>query len=258
MIDAHAHLSDERMANVAIPFSKDLQANGLSHLILGGVDPVEWQRQLSMTRLDPKFITPVIGIHPWTVRDRTSDELEAMFEELETLAPQAVAIGETGLDFHSTADAAVQRMKQPHWCERQLDLAYRLEKPVVLHVVKAHDGMHKLLKHYRGKPGIVHGWHGNPQDGQKYIDRAFVLSIGPRSIGRLKPKDLSWIPRENFVLESDAPDVASKQTALPTAKEWTSALSRVATFLAKSFGILTDEVWALNRDNLQRIFERDF
>lgn len=257
MIDAHAHLSDPRLAESVSNLITELRAKGLQHMVLGGVDPDDWSRQIAIAAHTPGFTTTVAGIHPWTVRDQSNEILEAMFARLEVIAPQVSAIGETGVDFFETKDP-VQRMKQPEWCERQLELATRFQKPVVLHVVRGHDVVLGLLKHYRGKPGIVHAWRGSEQDGRKYIDRAFALSIGPRSIHRLKPADLSWIPRENFVLETDGPDVPHLKNQPMGAKEWIAAMREVAGFMAKALKIPVNDVWALNRDNLERVLEVAF
>jgi TatD DNase family protein len=257
MIDAHAHLSDLRLFGGVDKLVPELQKAGLMHMVLGGVDPDDWARQLQLVAQLPQFVTTVAGIHPWTVRDQSTDVLEEMFEKLTLIAPRVTAIGETGVDFFEMKDP-VQRMKQPEWCERHLELATTLNKPVVLHVVKGHDVVLGLLKRYRGKPGIVHGWRGSEQDGRKYIDRAFVLSIGPRSIQRLKPSDLAWLPLENFVLESDGPDFPKLNQAPIHGREWVSAMRQVASFLAKSLKISIDEVWALNRDNLERVLQVAF
>ena len=257
MIDAHAHLSDLRLAPTLEALIPQLQRRGLGHLVLGGVSPDEWQRQFQILSAAPGFVTPVAGIHPWTVRDSAPAVLEEMFEELERIAPKVSAIGELGVDFSGVMDP-IQRMKQPEWAERQLDLASTHAKPVVLHVVRGHDVMLGLLRQYRGKPGIVHGWRGSEQDGKKYIDRAFILSIGLRSIAKLKPSDLAWIPAENFVLESDGPDFVSSGAGIPDAKAWTSALKEVASFMGKALKLPSDQIWALNRDNLERILSISF
>lgn len=252
MIDAHAHLSDKRLRSSWEDLAPKLQSLGLSHMVLGGVEPEEWTRQFELLSKLPGFITPVAGIHPWTVRDHSPEQLEGMFASLEDLVARVAAVGELGVDF-SGANDPVQRMKQPEWADRQLDLATVNHKPVVLHVVRGHDVMHGLLKHYRGRPGIVHGWRGSSQDGIKYIDRAFVLGIGLRTIEKLKPADLSWIPLENFVLESDAPDLKGASDKPIEAKDWTTALKMVAQFMAKAQRVTPERIWAANRENLERI-----
>lgn len=257
MIDAHAHLSDLRLVEAVPTLIPALQAGGVKHVVLGGVDPDDWDRQIAIAEKTPGFVTTVAGIHPWTVRDQSNESLERMFERLELLAPKVSAIGETGVDFFENKDP-VQRMKQPEWCERQLELAMRFQKPIVLHVVKGHDVVLGLLKHYRGKPGLVHSWRGTEQDGRKYIDRAFALSIGPRSIQRLKPAELAWIPKENFVLETDGPDMPGSTGKAITAKEWLVSMREVAGFMAKAFKMTVPEVWALNRDNLERVLQVAF
>ncbi|MCX6127353.1 MAG: TatD family hydrolase [Proteobacteria bacterium] len=257
MIDAHAHLSDLRLAPKLDSLIPQLRSRGLGHLVLGGVRPDEWQRQFDILSAAPGFITPVAGIHPWTVRESCPEVLEEMFKELERFAPTISAIGELGVDFAGVMDP-IQRMKQPEWAERQLDLATTHAKPVVLHVVRGHDVMLGLLRQYRGKPGIVHGWRGSEQDGKKYIDRAFVLSISLRSIAKLKPSDLAWIPAENFVLETDGPDFMRARDGVPDARAWTTALKEVAHFMGKALKLPSDQIWALNRDNIERILSISF
>jgi len=72
------------------------------------------------------------------VSDAEADELEAIRPLLES--PQAVAVGETGLDFFR--DRA-PRDAQLRLFERHLELAHELEKPVVVHT------------HKRGKPRVA-------------------------------------------------------------------------------------------------------
>ena len=53
-----------------------------------------------------------------------------------------MAVGEIGLDYHYDLDP---RPVQAERFERQLDLAARLDLPVVIHVREAHDDMAAIL-----------------------------------------------------------------------------------------------------------------
>ena len=99
MFDAHAHLSDPRLQAVLDPLIISLRAGGMDHIVLGGVNPDEWAIQESLLEKDPSFVTAVMGIHPWTVRDSSEQDLEIMFSRLKENLAQLKIIGEVGLDF---------------------------------------------------------------------------------------------------------------------------------------------------------------
>lgn len=74
----------------------------------------------------------------------------------------------------------------------------------------------------------------------------------------MKPADLAWLPTENFVLESDGPDFKGARSTMPDARDWMGALKEVAVFVGKSLKLSQEQVWTLNRDNLERILGLTF
>ena len=85
---------------------------------------------------------------PWGITLTTP--MKRMLRDLEKLRdlasePKVVAWGEIGLDFfrrHSPPDKQVQAF------ERQLDIAFELDLPVIIHDRDAHSD---LLSHFEGK-----------------------------------------------------------------------------------------------------------
>lgn len=252
MIDAHAHLSDPRLTPDVEKLVGRLRSAGMKRVVLGGVDAAEWDMQLKLKSMFADFVSPVIGIHPWTVRDRDESYLESALERLKLVIDNAVALGEVGLDFHPKRTAE-QLEKQSRWCYRQLELAQELKKPVVLHVVHAHDVMQNTLKKIRLQTAMVHGFRGNLETAKFYLDRGYVLSLGSRSFKGLTPEDFSWLPRDQFVLESDAPAYRADVSNIEkVCRDWTEALAEAARFLSNVWSFSSDEVWSLAENNLLR------
>ena len=90
-----------------------------------------------------------VGIHPWHA-------LIGSLAEVEPQAPAADAIGEIGLDYACDVPREVQLTV----FRAQLALAERMEKPVVLHCVRAFDDVMKVVGEYRLRAVIFHGFIG--------------------------------------------------------------------------------------------------
>ena len=250
MIDAHGHISDPRLDAISEQLIDHLRRRGLKQVILGGVGPDEWLRQESIKKRYPDFIVPAIGIHPWTVRDTLEADLENIFSQLEQSASRFPIIGEVGVDFYRS-HAAEEKIKQAHWCERQLDLAARLGKPVVLHVVRGHDVMLQALQKRSGLRGLIHGFTGSAHIASAYQRFGFIPSLGVRSIQRRTPTDFAWLKKSAFVIESDAPSNHLQVVdAEILAESWIQDLNSVAAFLGKLWAMDPQGVWELSDQNL--------
>jgi TatD DNase family protein len=214
-IDAHAHWaqafpsgSDETALAKQVA---ELRAQGMVLSIQAGVDPEDWKRQLELASHDPWF-RPVLGLHPWWVKEHSRAECDHALEELtrhfETNASRIAALGELGLDFSKNGKACEEL--QVHVFEHQLELAQRFSKPLVLHLVHAQErSLEVLRRHARGRAlrGIVHAFSGSIETARQYLSLGLKLSIGPgiSEPGRFLSlkKALPQLRPEDWVLESD-------------------------------------------------------
>ena len=114
------------------------------------------------------------GIHPWYI-----DKVEEQVEQVEILARRAefVAIGEVGLDKY--VDTPMERQRQVFMA--QVELAGRLDKPLVIHCVKAWAELIACKKSIATSvPWIIHGFRGNAELANQLIRLGFFLSFGVR------------------------------------------------------------------------------
>ena len=71
-----------------------------------------------------------VGVHPSNVQELTERDYEWLEEKL--AAPKAVAVGEIGLDYYWDKEPEVQARQRESF-SRQLQLAKKLDKPVIIH-----------------------------------------------------------------------------------------------------------------------------
>ena len=201
--DAHIHLSTLPTEQQKKYFQEAEKLKIISWA-LGGYDEADWLKQIELKKLQPQIKT-CFGIHPWTVQDHSVENIEKQFQKLLSLAYQADAIGETGIDRFRTRDEKVIAIQQ-NFFKRSLELAVQQNKPVVLHIVQAHEMALKILDLFPQTYGIAHAFSGSAETAREYIRRNYLISIGPAILkdGFKQLKDaVKEIPLNHMLIESD-------------------------------------------------------
>ena len=134
-----------------------------------------------------------VGIHPWYIAapDDKKNCLEALVRH-----PQVLAVGEAGLD--KLADAPMDL--QIEVFEFQARLAEEVEKPLVIHLVKATDELLKLRRTLRpAMPWVIHGFRGKAALAEDYLRHGFYLSFGEK----YQAEALLTTPADRLFIETD-------------------------------------------------------
>ena len=170
-----------------------------------------------------------VGIHPWPAAIGN-------LAEVEQLAPSADAIGEIGLDYA----CEVPHEEQTAIFRAQLAIAERLEKPIVLHCVRAFEDTMKIIGEYRLKAVIFHGFIGSKEQAQQAVNQGYYLSFGertfrsPKSIAALRSTPLSHL----FVETDESP----------------TPIEEIYAKIADLRGITPAELLLATEENFKRIF----
>jgi len=205
MIDSHCHLNHDCFSEDLEHVVQRAKQVGVTDFILAGVQSSQWVRQVQLKK-EYSNMHYAIGIHPW-FSDKHSD---ADLDKLKTLLPQAIAIGECGLDFSPNKPSHDIQM---HFFQAQLTLAKRHQKPLIIHAVKASDIALKTVSSYQGLRGVVHGFSGSVQQANNWIDIGFYIGIGTRILHSNAKKVHALacqLPLNALLLETDSPDGLSK------------------------------------------------
>ena len=145
-----------------------------------------------------------IGIHPWYIVEHSVEaDLEIIESKLKE--PNCLAIGECGLDKRIAIPMELQEMV----FEKQLFLAQKYSKPVVIHCVAAFQEVIEIKKRLDiSVPMIVHGFSKNEQVATQLVDNGFYLSFGKyllqsKSLGTALEMVFKNIPDNRIFLETD-------------------------------------------------------
>jgi len=151
------------------------------------------------------------GTHPMNV----VDEPMANVDELIAMAghPKFVGIGESGLDYHYTADSA-ELQKQS--LRIHIAAARETKLPLIIHSRAADDDMAQILaeEHANGSfTCVMHCFSSSPALGRAALDLGFYLSMSgiatfPKS---QEVRDIfAATPKDRILVETDSPYLAPK------------------------------------------------
>ena len=156
-----------------------------------------------------------IGIHPWKIDDnRIESDLNIIEEKLQLA--NCLALGECGLDKRIETSLEIQTQV----FEKQLFLAEKYNKPVILHCVAAYQEIIEIKKRLQIKvPMIIHGFSKNEQTAKQLFDNGFYLSFGKYLI---QNKDLETvfknIPNDRLFLETDSSNYSIEEVYVLASK----------------------------------------
>lgn len=156
-----------------------------------------------------------IGIHPWyIVEDRLESDLQIMESKLQ--AHNCLALGECGLDKRIEIPLSFQQMV----FEKQLLLAEKYRKPVVIHCVAAFQEVIAIKKRLKiTVPMIIHGFSKNKQVAKELIDNGFYISFGKYLLRNPELETVFQnIPNDRFFLETDTVEEAIEEVYALAAK----------------------------------------
>ena len=141
-----------------------------------------------------------IGIHPWYIdKERMDSDLQIVESKLQE--PNCLALGECGLDKRIEIPLELQQMV----FEKQLFLAQKQNKPVVIHCVAAFQEVIATKKRLKiTVPMIIHGFSKNKQVAKELIDNGFYISFGKYLLRNPELETVfKSVPNDRFFLETD-------------------------------------------------------
>lgn len=208
LIDSHAHLNHEQFANDWQDALRRAKTAGIIAVINIGYDLASSQRAVTQCMeapADGAALFAAVAVHPHDAKSWTNDAAE----KLRQLAKQpcVVAVGEIGLDFHHDSSPHEAQFRA---FSEQLELAWQMDLPVILHIREAYPEVLEVLKRF-GKPvrGVAHCFTGTWGDAQAFLALNFYIGITgivtfERKVDEVK-EVAAKVPLERLVIETDAP-----------------------------------------------------
>lgn len=215
LFDTHVHLNDERYKDDLDQVLLRAKEAGLTRLILASAsyeDCFDVIRIAGEKNTSALALWCTVGVHPHEAANYT----DAIHEKMRTwlcdrTVHRIVALGEIGLDyFYDLSPRELQRQV----FRRQLDLAFEMDIPIVLHERDAVMDTLQIFDEYkkagklRSVPGVCHCFSGSEEVAEKLISYGFYLGFdGPITFKNSKraPYVISKAPTDRLLIETDCP-----------------------------------------------------
>lgn len=252
LIDTHSHIYDDAFVpdfDEVIARSKEA---GVSALVMPGIDSSCHKAMMEAASVLPGYAYPCIGLHPTSVGGNWREELDFVLKNVSS--SKFYAIGEIGLDEYWSKDYVKEQMEV---CKRQIELASRLDLPVIIHLREATEDFFSLLEDIKGLQfrGTMHAFSGSYETYCRLLKYAdFKFGIG----GVVTFKNagvaaaLEKMSIDDVVLETDCPYL----TPVPFRgkRNESSYLKFICEKISQIKNIPVEEVGRITSENARRLF----
>lgn len=231
MIDTHTHLNFVAFSDDWREVVERANKEGVEKMIVVGTDLESSRKAVGMAEeVDCLFAS--VGIHPHHAKKYLSDNARGLvandLKEIEKLLthPKVVAVGEIGLDRHVYRNSGVYEDvsiseelmdTQKELFTKQVELAIKYKKPVIVHSREAKEGVLEILKHIRQAQckqaqneeeiaGVFHCFEGSKKYAKKILEAGFYISFtGNITYESGRAEASREIPLNKLLLETDSP-----------------------------------------------------
>jgi TatD DNase family protein len=253
LIDTHAHLDDARFATDLPAVLARARAAGLVHVVAVATSAAS-SAAAQVLSAAHTGVSPTAGIHPNHVAEAAPGDWDTVVALAE--AGRVVAIGETGLDRHWHDTPFPQ---QEDYFNRHLELAHRLDLPVIIHCREADADVLRLLRAVfeRHGPlrGVLHSFAGSAELAETGLAVGLHLSFS----GVLTYKNAAEVrtaaarvPLDRLLIETDCPYLAPVPQR--GQRNEPAFVAHTADVLARVRSLAVSELAAQTTTNARRLF----
>lgn len=252
LTDSHAHLyldefDDDRREMMERGFEA-----GVEKIFLPNIDSSTTDKLLKMEAEYSGNVHAMMGLHPCSVKEDATKELDSVREWLARRS--FAAVGEIGLDFYWDVTFKEQQLQA---FSQQIDWALEYDLPIVIH---SRNSTPECIDVVRSKQngrlkGVFHCFSGTPEEAAAIIDLGFFLGIGGVLTFKKStlPELIKNINPDHLLLETDAPYLAP--VPFRGKRNESSYIREVAQKIADIKEMPVEEVADITTANAHRLFK---
>ena len=248
--DSHAHYNDEKFdEDRDIILNKLYNEDQITSIICSGYNLEKSKFAIELSK-KYDFVYATVGISPNDLEDFSKANLEV----IEKLAKEkkVVAIGEIGLDYYWNKD---NKEFQKQAFAAQIEIANRLNLPIVIHNRDAYVDTIKLLKENSvNKKGVFHCCQLNQELIKEAVKLDFYISFsGNITFKNAKSEEaVKLVPLNKILIETDSPYLTP--APFRGIRNDSSKVKLVAKKIADIKGLTIEEVALISYKNANQIF----
>lgn len=247
-IDTHCHISKEYFDDIP-NLIDNIVKSGVNKVIVNGCD---MKSNFEVLELVEKYdiVYGALGFHPTELDDFSDEQLIWLEKNINN--KKIVAIGEIGLDYHYDN---TDKVKQKEVFEKQLQIASKYHKPVIVHSRDAINDTYNIISKYN-VIGSLHCFSSSKEMAERFIKLGFYIGIGGvctyKNAKEIK-EVIKAIDLEYIILETDTPYLSPE----PVRKEKNTPcnIPIIASYIASLKDIDLSIVSKVTSANASRLFD---
>lgn len=220
--------------------------SGLVRMINSGVDYSSNSKSIDLVgKYD--FFSATLGLSPNILQDIKEPELKMLLAQIESLAGQAVGIGEAGLDYYHCKDAP-GRERQAAVFKKVIALAESAGLPLVIHSRDAEQQALDMVKHLDRV--VFHCYSGTLSTMKEAVDRGYYISLATNLCRSAQHQILAKnVPLDHLMVETDSPFLSPRRGR----NEPAFVLDSIR-MIARLRGLEPQEIARVTAENTKRIY----
>ncbi|MCK9438496.1 MAG: TatD family hydrolase [Patescibacteria group bacterium] len=231
-IDTHCHLNFKDFKDDYRQVAERALSNQVEMVVVGSELKTS-NRSVSLSKEFEQGVYSAVGLHPihlqdilvkndnenskYEFRSKKEEYQEEPYLKLVKSSNKVAAIGEIGLDYYHIDANSEQKIKgvknlQQEVFYKQLELAKKVELPVIIHCREAHDDLLPILKDFYSKNsfqkewGVIHCFSGDLDLAKKYWDMGLLTSFtGLITFVKQWDSLIEKAPFDKIMIETDSP-----------------------------------------------------
>ncbi|MFH1171149.1 MAG: TatD family hydrolase [bacterium] len=255
LIDAHCHIQAEEFNDDRDAVIERCRSRGMTCVVVG--NRLEDSQSAVTLAETHEGLFACVGLHPMFVTDEEWDQ-EAFTKLLQH--PRVVGVGEVGLDYYrlwadSKEEELAAKKTQKDLFLKQIALARKHKKPVVIHCRDAYDDLMRIVKNVRDVPMMIHTFLGDANAARAFLDLGIVLSFsGIVTFEDEEPvvEAVKIVPLKQMMIETDSPHLAP--VPFRGQRNEPIHVEEVARKIAEIKNVSVDEVINTTSDNARAFF----
>ena len=248
LIDTHCHLFfDELKEDLSSVLNRAADL-GVTKFICVGTN-IEDSKESYNLALDYENIFSTAGVHPHDTEEVAENYIDELYNLLKD--KKVVAVGEIGLDyFKELSDISVQKKI----FAEQLELAQKINKPIVFHNRDSDDDIINTLSEFPNVYGVAHCFSSTYDVAKKLIDMGFYISFSGNLTFKNShlPDVAKRLPIDRLLVETDSPFLSPVPHRGKTNEPGRARF--VADLLARLHNLSINEVAQITTTNAKAIF----
>ncbi len=229
--DIHSHLNFEDFDADREDVLREMKERRIGTITVG--TGIKTSKESVALAGQEENIYATVGIHPNDGSEDNPEELEKLITH-----PKVVAVGECGLDYFRESDIEAAKKRQIPVFEKQIELALKYGKPLMIHARSSYNDVADILESYHGRQGEklrgnMHFFAGNVDEARRFLDIGFTLSFtGVLTFTSDYDEVVRFAPLDMIMSETDAPYAApvpfrGKRNSPLYVEEVVKALARI-------------------------------